>query len=154
MQSDTGSFDMHRTLPLPPDRLWTVLTDPRHRESWGAPSEGTVLVMEAADVREGGQDRHRCGPAEAPEFVVNTRWYHLAAPDRAVFTETLVIEDMQIFTSLVTYRLEPAAGGTDLTVTVALSSFTGPDALDEVRSGWTGGLANLERHISTLTEEA
>lgn len=80
MPLDTKSFDMHRTIPLPPAKLWDVLTDPKHREKWGGPDAETVLIVDQADVRVGGQDRHRCGPADAPEFVIDTRWYDLSAP--------------------------------------------------------------------------
>ena len=153
MALDTGSFDLRRRLPLPPDRLWTLLTDPRHRERWGAPSEGTVLVMEREDLRVGGVERHRCGPEEAPEFSVETRWYHLAGPERAVFTETVEAGGMTLFTSLVTYLLEAAGTGTELGVTVAVSSFTGPEALADIRAGWEGGLANLDRHVADQARE-
>ncbi len=151
MPPETGSIDLDRTLPLPPDRLWPILTDPHHREQWGAPGEGTVLIMESADLRVGGQDRHRCGPAASPDFTVLTRWYHLDAPTRAVFTETISVADAPIFTSLVTYRLAGAAGGTALSVTVALSSFTGEDAMADVRAGWTAGLTNLDTYIAKIT---
>lgn len=150
MRPDTASHDFARRLPLPPARLWEVLTDARHREQWGAPAEGSVLEMIAADTREGGCDRHRCGPAEAPEFVVDTRWYRLDAPRLAAFTETVLVGDETIFTSLVTYRLTPAGRGTDLGVTVALSSFVGPEAAEHTRLGWEGGLANLDRHAAEL----
>ncbi|MEL6838688.1 MAG: SRPBCC family protein [Pseudomonadota bacterium] len=150
MTLDTKSFDMHRTLPLPPAKLWEVLTDPKHREKWGGPDDNTVLIVDSADVRVGGQDRHRCGPADAPEFVIDTRWYDLAAPDRAVFTETLIIGDDALCTSLVTYALTPEGSGTKLSLTVAVSSFSGPDTLAEFQQGWDGGLDNLERYAPTV----
>ena len=151
MPLETASFDMHRTLPLAPDRLFEVLTDANHREQWGAPDAEMVLVVDVEDVRVGGQDRHRCGPKEAPHFLVDTRWYDLAAPERAVFTETLIFGGEAAMTSLVTYSLTPSGDGTELAVTVAVSSFTGPDTLDEVRAGWEGGIANLARHVDELT---
>ncbi len=105
MALDTCSFDMQRTLPLTPERLWQVLTDAKHREKWGAPDADTVLIIDKADVRVGGLDRHRCGPVDAPEFVIETRWYDLAAPVRAVFTETLIAGGAAAFTSLITYSV-------------------------------------------------
>ena len=154
MTLDTGHFDLARILPLPPDRLWELLTDARHRENWGAPEEGMVLVVEASDLREGGADRHRCGPAEAPDFVVDTRWYRLDAPSRAVFTETIVVGGQAMATSLVTYALEPEESGTRLLVNVAVSSFTGPGATEDFRGGWEGGLSNLETYVAKLGASA
>lgn len=154
MTLDTHSFDLHRSLPLPPKRLWEVLTDPKHREAWGAPDDKTVLVMDKADVRVGGQDMHRCGPKDAPDFEIATRWYDLTAPERAVFTETLLVGGASIFTSLITYGLVAEAEGTALSITVAVSSFAGPEALEEVATGWDGGLANLVRHCAKLSADA
>lgn len=154
MGLDTTSFDLHRDLPLPPARLWEVMTDPNHREKWGGPDAETVLIVDMADLRVGGLDRHRCGPADAPEFVVETRWYDLTAPERAVFTETLIFGGQAVCTSLVTYSLSAAATGTALGVNVAVSSFSGPEALQEFHQGWQGGLENLERHVATLRADA
>ncbi len=150
MTLDTKSFDLHRTLPLPPDRLFAVLTDPAHREKWAAPDADTVLVTETADIRVGGQDRHYAGAPEAPDFAVETRWYDLAHPDRAVFTETLIFGGAAVSTSLVTYCLEAEEHQTNLSITIAVSSFSGPEALAEIQAGWDGGLENLERYVEQL----
>ncbi|WP_299294518.1 SRPBCC domain-containing protein [uncultured Tateyamaria sp.] len=143
MTTDTGHFEMTRTLPLTPERLWHLLTDASMRERWGAPSEGTVLTVEASDLRVGGSDRHRCGPADAPEFTVDTRWYRIDAPHDAAFTETVHVGDDTIATTLVTYRVTGVDNGSRLDVAVAVSSFVGPDADGEFEAGWTAGLSNL-----------
>ncbi|THH36077.1 hypothetical protein E4Z66_13540 [Aliishimia ponticola] len=143
MTTDTHQFDLHRSLPVPPERLWQLLTDAKLREQWGAPSEGTVLTVITSDLRVGAEERHRCGPADAPEFEVTTRWYRLDAPHDAVFTETVHVAGETIATSLVTYRVSPEAGGARLSVTVAVSSFVGPEAGAEFHSGWEAGLNNL-----------
>ena len=150
MTQDTGSFTLTRVLPLPAPKLWEVLTDAKHREVWGTPDPSVVLIVDSSDLRVGGQDRHRCGPAENPEFLVDTRWYHLSAPERAVFTETVIFGGAPAFTSLVTYALTPATDGTALTLTVATSSFTGPQALREVEGGWTNALRTLETYAGRL----
>jgi len=144
MTTDTAEYRFHRALPLPPDRLWHLLTDGRMRERWGAPSAEMVLTMVTEDLRPGGIERHRCGPEDAPDFEVETRWYRLTAPADAVFTETVEIGGTALATSLVTYRVAANSSGSDLHVTVAVSSFTGPDTPGEFRHGWDGGLRNLE----------
>jgi len=143
MTTDTGHFDMTRTFPLTPDRLWHLLTDPGMRERWGAPGEGMVMTAETSDLRVGGHERHRCGPADAPEFVVDTRWYRIDAPHDAAFTETVHIGADTIATTLVTYRVTADAQGSQLDVSVAVSSFVGPDADGEFEAGWHAGLTNL-----------
>lgn len=153
MTPDTAEYRFERSYGIAPDALWHLLIDPEMRARWGAPSEGVVLVMERSDLREGGQDRHRCGPADNPEFVVDTRWYRLDPPALAAFTETLFVGADCLATSLVTYRLNPDGAGVNLGVAVAVSSFSGPDTPGEFRGGWEGGLANLDRLVATHSAE-
>lgn len=152
MPLDTKSFDLSRTLPLSPDRLWPVLTDAKEREKWNGPDATTLLETDAADLRVGGEDRQRFGPVDAPEFLVDTRWYHLEAPLRAVFTETLMFGGEAVCTSLVTYALEDNGNETTLGITVAVSSFSGPETLPEVQNGWNGGITNLESYVKAISQ--
>ena len=144
MTTDTGSFDLARDLPLTPDRLWHVVTDAKMRERWGAPGEGMVLEVDKTDFRVGGHEVHRCGPADAPEFTVDTRWYRIDAPHDACFTETVHADGMTVATTLVTYRITGTDSGARLEVHVAVSSFVGPEGMDEFRAGWEAGLTNLQ----------
>ncbi len=148
---DTALFEFDRSYAVSAKELWRLLTDPAMRAKWGAPTEGTVLEMEVEDLRVGGEERHRCGPADNPEFVVTTRWYRLDAPALAAFTETLIIGGDCLATSLVTYRLTEVGPDTRLGVAVAVSSFAGPDVPAEFRGGWEGGLANLDRLVQDIT---
>lgn len=144
MTTDTGSFALTRDFGLGPDQLWHLLTDGQMRAGWSAPGEGMALTMESADLRVGGYERHRCGPPEAPEFRVETRWYRLDGPTDAAFTETVTVQDAAIATTLVTYRLTPSGTGTRLDVAVQVSSFCGPDAMGEFQGGWEAAMSNLE----------
>ena len=111
MITDTTNFELERKFSLNPEKLWHLLTDPRMRESWGAPEEGMVLTVTKQDLRIGGQERHICGNQDAPDFEVDTRWYHLAAPSDAVFTETVSAQGCTFATSLVTYRVQSLPDG-------------------------------------------
>ena len=145
MHPNSSELSFQRTMAVSPERLWHLLTDGQMRELWGAPSDDTVLIMEVTDFTEGGYERHRCGPKEAPEFEIETRWYNIQAPDFACFTETLVLGGHRIFTSLVTYGLTPTENGTQLDVIVALSGISEEDMRGDVEEGWTAGLAKLEK---------
>ncbi len=149
MTAPIASFRLTRTIAAAHDRLWHLLTDAKSREDWGAPSDDAVPVLEATDLREGGQERHRCGPADNPEFTVDTHWYHIDAPTRACFTETVEAGGQRFGVSLVTYVLEPDGPATRLTIDVAVASMTGDDMQDDFQSGWTSGLDRLEHLIRT-----
>ncbi len=138
-----ASFQLTRSFRCTPDKLWHLLTDPKAREVWSGPSDDDVLTADRADLREGGQDLHRCGPAEAPAYTVETRWYRLDAPQAACFSETVDAEGMRIGTSLVTYQITAEDGGTVLTVDVTTVSFVGEEALGDFKVGWTSALDRL-----------
>jgi len=140
MTTDTFTFD--RDFPLPPDRMFTLMTDAKMRELWGAPGDA-VLEMLEADMRVGGLERHRCGPADNPEFEVETRWYNIDAPHAATYTEVIEAGGMRLGASLVTYTLTQTPTGCAARITVAVVSFVGPDMIAEFRAGWEGGLAKL-----------
>lgn len=144
----TGNFTLTRDFGIAPDDLWHLLTDPETRAGWSAPSDSDVLTLDAQDLREGGTDRHRCGPAEAPDYTVDTRWYRLEAPALACFSETVEAGGMRIATSLVTYGLAETATGSALQVIVHVSSFVGDEALADFETGWTSALNRLQRQIN------
>lgn len=138
-----GRFDLERSLACPPDRLWVLLTDAKMREIWGAPSDDMVLIVDQTDLREGGRDRHRCGPKETPEFEIETVWYKLMAPDAACFSESVIVGEERISTSLVTYSVTTEGSGSKLSVDVTVASFTGEDMTQDHLDGWTSGLNRL-----------
>ncbi|MGR3500858.1 SRPBCC domain-containing protein [Pseudaestuariivita sp.] len=148
MTITTGTFDLTRSMPVPPSRLWHLLTDAKARENWGAPSDDHVLTVEASDLREGGAERHRCGPKEDPMFLVDTRWYKLMPGTSACYTETLHFGGEIASVSLATYRLTETAKGTDLSVTVAITSFTEDAPISEHEEGWNSGFDRLVRLAS------
>ncbi|MEL6167402.1 MAG: SRPBCC domain-containing protein [Pseudomonadota bacterium] len=154
MTIPTGTFTIERRIACTPDRLWHLLIDPEARSAWGSPSDDAVLVLDRHDTREGGQDRHFCGPKEAPEFLVDTHWYHLSLHELACFTETLEIGGHRITVSLVTYALAPADGATDLTVNVAVSSLGDEDGTEDHKAGWTSALDRLVRQVNDMPADA
>ncbi|MEX3016541.1 SRPBCC domain-containing protein [Gymnodinialimonas hymeniacidonis] len=153
MTTDTDTFHFTRAMPLSADRMWHLITDTTMRESWGAPGDH-VLETITADMRVGGVERHRCGPADNPEFEVETRWLHLDAPGNAVFTEQIEAGGMTVGASLVTFRIAEADAGSTVTATVAVSSFVGPEMIAEFKAGWEGGLVNLEKLAKSEAESA
>ena len=145
MTPTQGHFRITRSYPAPPAALWHLLTDPEARTEWGAPSDDHVLVLDAHDLREGGRDRHCCGPADAPEYIVDTHWYHRAGPEAACFTETLVAGGQRLSVSLVSYGLSDTGAGTDLVVDVTVASLAGEDITKDHEEGWTSALGRLAR---------
>jgi len=148
MNAPTGTFTLDRSFNLTPDQLWHLLTDPAERTKWGAPSDDDVLILESHDLREGGRDRHFCGPKDNPEFAVDTLWYHLEGPTLACFTETLEAGGARLSVSLVTYDLVKTETGTDLGITVTVASVCGEDVTADHLEGWTSGIDRLMAQVT------
>jgi len=149
-----GTFRLTRPFSQSPDRLWHWLTDPDARSAWGAPSDTDVLILEKTDLREDGAERHRCGPAEAPDYAVATRWYRLDAPKLACFTETVEAQGSRVATSLVSYTLAATDAGCTLTVDVSVHSLIDEDISDDFQSGWTSALDRLPGIIAAADAKA
>ena len=151
MTIDTDTFTFTRNLALPPARLWHLLTDADKRCSWGPPDDSMVLETVSSDVRVGGTDHHRCGPADAPEFEQHTRWYHLDGPALAVYTEVIEAGGIALGASLVTMAVAAKDTGSTIHITVAVSSFVGPEMIAEFQSGWAGSFESLVKLASTTS---
>ncbi|MGV6838808.1 MAG: SRPBCC domain-containing protein [Planktomarina sp.] len=144
MTTDTDTFTFERKFPLSPDRMWTLLTSPEYRETWGAPEEGAVLETLSSDFRIGGEDHQRCGPADAPDFEAITRWYNINEPNNVVYTEQIQAGGMTLGASLATIVLSKSNAGSHVSITVAVSSFVGPEMMAEFQGGWEGAMKKLD----------
>ncbi|HZU74097.1 MAG TPA: SRPBCC domain-containing protein [Acidimicrobiales bacterium] len=139
---DRITLRYERTLAHPVEEVWRALTDPAAAASWFG---GRVEI----DLRVGGEyvTHHQTGDRvvdrivrlDPPHLLEHTFWVHLN-PD-----------------ALVTYELEPAAGGCRLLLTHRLTvqdleraaaaySWTGDpmDQLPRTRAGWHRLLDRLE----------
>ena len=139
------TLTLTKTIAAPPTSLFPLMTQPDYRAEWGAPTENTRLDIVEADIRPGGRELSRCGPADNPEFEVTTDFHHLEAPSLLTFTETIRIEGAPISCGLCTVEIAPEGPGTRLTVTAQLSSLIGDEMAAGYTEGWTAALANLDR---------
>ena len=149
MTRTTDTFILDRSFPLPPARMWTLMTASEYREIWGAPDDNQVLETITSDFTVGGVERHRCGPKENPEFEVATRYYNIDAPNTVTFTEQIEAGGMALGAALVTYELTSSTTGCDAAITVAVVSFVGHEMIAEFKAGWLGGLAKLDKLAAT-----
>lgn len=142
---DFDTITLTRDIACPPDRLFHLLTDRKARETWGAPGEGIVVIIDAFDMRPGGREVSRCGPAENPEFKVVSDFHVIDAPHRLICTESLDFGQGPASVSLITQTVAAGGKGSLLTVTLQIASLIGPDMAADYRTGWNGGLDNLTR---------
>ena len=77
-----SEFTVTRTLNVPRERVWQVLTQPSHFESWLPAKSGTAVL----DVRTGGSWRATVISSDGEEIALTGRYDEVSNPDRLVMT--------------------------------------------------------------------
>ena len=77
-----GEFTVTRTLRAPRERVWQVLTQPRHFESWLPAKPGTAVL----DLRTGGSWQATVTSSSGDEIALTGRYDEVSEPGRLVMT--------------------------------------------------------------------
>ena len=77
-----SEFTVTRTLEAPHERVWQVLTQPRHFEGWLPAKPGTAVL----DVRTGGSWQATVISSNGEEIALTGRYDEVSEPDRLVMT--------------------------------------------------------------------
>jgi uncharacterized protein YndB with AHSA1/START domain len=132
------SVTLVRRIKAPPAKVWAAITQPELMMQWWGPDAGPTLRV-VADVRPGGRFSVVFRLLNGDEHNPTGIYREVAPEKKLVFTRDLPGAPEP--ESLVTFRLEPCDGGTELTLTHERL----PD--EEVRAsheqGWNGLLDKL-----------
>ena len=77
-----SAFTVTRTLNGPRERVWEILTQPGHFESWLPAKPGTAVL----DVRTGGSWQATVISSGGDEIALTGRYDEVSEPDRLVMT--------------------------------------------------------------------
>ena len=144
-----ATITLQHSYSAPLERVFSEFADPVARARWSAPSND-VLIYDEADFRIGGKDVFRCGPKGDPKFCGETRYLDIVPNARVVSSETVDVGGERLAVALTTLDFEPTEGGTNLTITIQVVSFVGPDMIHSYESGNKGALKNLSQHLSNV----
>lgn len=144
-----ATITLHHSYSAPPERVFSEFANPIARASWSAPSKDE-LIYDEADFQIGGKDLFRCGPEGNLKFRGETRYLDIVPNARVVSSETVDLDGQRLAVALTTLDFEPTEHGTDLTVTVQLVSFVGPDMIHSYESGSKSALKNLSEHLNNI----
>ena len=138
MTKSLPSVTLVRRIKAAPARVWAAITQPKLMMQWWGPDAGPTLSAEA-DVRPGGR------------FSVVFRLLNGEVHNPTGIYQEVVPETKLVFTwewpgrsereSLVTFRLEPFDGGTELTL--IHEQLPDEEARQSHEEGWTGLLDKL-----------
>lgn len=136
------SLTLVRRIKAPPARIWAAITRPEHMLQWWGPDAGPTLRAEA-DVRPGGRFAVTFRLLNGDEHTPTGVYREVVPNERLVFTwEWAGAPERE---SLVTIRLTPVSGGTEL----ALTHEQLPDepARRSHEDGWLGWFDKLTTYL-------
>jgi uncharacterized protein YndB with AHSA1/START domain len=142
-----GSFTLERVYPHPPERVFFAHADTAALRRWRVESEGFEVFEHTHDFREGGGEVSRFRFGQGPEIRCEVR-YHAIIPDRRIVTSYWMSMGGKLFSvSLLTIDMEPAAGGTRLTLTEQGAYIGEPGQLEGREEGTRGLLEALAAEL-------
>src|SRR5579864_6045797 len=137
-----ATITLERSYAAPLERVFSEFADPVARARWSAPSKD-ALIYDEADFRIGGKDVFRCGPEGDPKFRGETRYLQIIPNALVVSSETVDMDGQRLAVALTTLDFKRTDESTNLTVTVQMVSFVGPDMIHGYESGNKSALENL-----------
>ena len=129
------SFDLDRTYPAPPEKVWAAFTRAELLERWACPDPEWRVASCEVDAREGGGYRLRFGPRPAGDSYREDATFTVFEPvERLVLDMVTAGEDVSE-SARCTVLLRPVAGGTRLDLTV--DGLADAQTVEKFRVGWT-----------------
>ncbi len=154
------SVQIERFFAVTPPTVWKLWTEPEHFAAWYGP-EGSTIAEATMDLRVGGT-RTLCMEFATPQGQ-RRMWFigsylELVEHELLVYTDSMADEHGTVMTpaqlgmpadhpttTVVRVELEPAPGGTRMTLTHSGIPAGSPGAI-----GWTMALDKLDAHVRGL----
>ena len=127
------SFDLDRTYPAPPERVWAAWTRADLLQRWACPDPDWRVSTCEVDAREGGGYRLRFGPRPAGDAYSETATFAVFEPVERLVLDVLTSGEDMAESSRCTVLLLPVEGGTRLELTV--EGLSGAQAAEHMRDG-------------------
>ena len=137
-------FTLERMFPVPVEKVWAAFADQETKRLWFA-AENEELSMTAyeEDFRVGGHGMNEGSFHGGPPHRFLSTYTDIVELERIIYTYDMWIGDTHISTSITTIVLEPADGGTRLTLTEQGVHLDGYDNGEQRELGTAGLLDDL-----------
>ena len=139
------SFDLDRTYPAPPERVWTAFTRADLLERWICPDPEWRVSTCEVDPRAGGGYRLRFGPRPTGDAYSETATFAAFEPVERLVLDVLTAGEDMAETSRCTVLLRPVDGGTRLELTV--EGLSDAQAAENMRVGWQWCLEGIAAQL-------
>jgi uncharacterized protein YndB with AHSA1/START domain len=141
------SFDLDRTYPAPPERVWAAWTRADLLERWACPDPAWRVSACEVDAREGGGYRLRFGPRPAGDEYSETATFKIFEPVERLVLEVHTAGEGMSERSRCTVLLLQVEGGTRLEL--AVEGLSGELTAEHMRVGWQWCLAGIAEQLAT-----
>jgi uncharacterized protein YndB with AHSA1/START domain len=136
-----STFVIEHTYPYPPERLFAAFSDPEKKRRWYGDRDNPQTGTFEMDFRIGGKERtvYHLGPNTpfpGVPLINEARFEDIVPNQRIVMSSTMIIGDHRMSSSLVTFEMLPATGGTELRCTHQGAFYEGSDGPAMREGGW------------------
>lgn len=135
------SFDLDRTYPAAPERVWAAFTDADQLRRWVCPDPEWHVASCEVEAHEGGGYRLLFGPRPAGDAYRERGTFTVYEPARRLVLDVLTEGEGMAESSRCTLQFLPVDGGTRLELTV--EGLSGADVAEHLRTGWTWCLEGI-----------
>jgi uncharacterized protein YndB with AHSA1/START domain len=142
------TFEIERTYPASPSRVFAAFASKEAKEAWGDTGEASEPAADVSgssdtgdtefDFRIGGHERFGFG-YQGVSYRYNACYYDIVPDQRIIYSYEMYADDARISVSVATINFAATAEGTALTWTeqgAYLDGFDGPEA-PQLRMGGT-----------------
>jgi uncharacterized protein YndB with AHSA1/START domain len=143
------SFDLDRTYPVPPQRVWEAWTRADLLERWACPDPEWRVATCEVDAREGGGYRLRFGPKPAGDEYAEEATFTVFEPVERLELDILTSGGDMSERSHCTVVLVPVDGGTRLDLRV--DGLSGEMAAEGMQTGWQWCLEGIAELLGDPT---
>jgi len=151
----TGSFTIPLELPIPPDRLWPLLSELPERRKWVRMPGPSSTATHELDFRPGGGERltNTFVSGDQSEELENRSTFYDVVPERRIVASyEAIVGGTLRWVALVTVDLAPTKAGThlDWTEQYAFVTLSAPDGADDVKHLIGGTRLRLNGLVATV----
>ena len=143
------SFDLDRTYPAPPEKVWAAFTRAELLQRWACPDPEWLVSSCDVDAREGGGYRIRFGPRPDGDTYREIATFSVFEPVERLVLDIVTAGEGMDESSRATVLLLPVDGGTRLDLRV--DGLSGEAAADGFRTGWQWCLEGIAALLDTPT---
>ena len=139
------SFDLDRTYPHPPEKVWAAFTRADLLERWACPDPEWRVASCEVDARVGGGYRLRFGPRPDGDSYSEAATFTVFEPVERLEFDVLTEGGGTTETSRCTVLLLPVDGGTRLDLTV--EGLSDALAAEHLHTGWQWCLEGIAEQL-------